>query len=384
MTKLTNFKNKFDAKSTKFAADAAEYAAAAKAKAAAKIFEDKPYSTEYAGIYNIARIIAIVANLVSLLTCLVALNYLLSKIIPAAPALGIAVVFTACLELLKNTLYRVNLKNYFRYYKYSAIAILMLFALSAASIASSVLGASLIPAEAAKLSAAEAAAAAPLQSAEAAIRAQITELDKQQGLLLSRDQESSTTKKLLKENAAAKAALLQQAEAAAAADAEAAAAAKADRAAAAAEAENEAGTVQLICIVLALLFELTYILATVYVYRYQFRIFVDTTDFGTQSHENSTASYDFRKSENAPENPQTRPENRPENVPKTRPRSAPAARKIGFYNSVLTNNPDQNAPAVPGVGTCPTCQKSFTKNHKKQVYCQDACRYSAHKAKLKD
>jgi hypothetical protein len=275
------FSNPFDAAHTAVKSAGADFDNSRLAAAAADIFADKPYDKEYSSVYVLTRILSAAAGAVSFFTALFALQFLLSYIVGNVVSWGGAVLFCGVLEFLKFLLWKRVVKTRLRYKKTAIGGLTVLFFLHLLSLATSLLGAFLIPSNGAAAVASEGAnTAARYHSQIAQVDGQMGEIDKQITAFLPHvtapnGKKSSSTAAQIAALRTQKDALLAQkkelaagAETAAAADAHAAAAVAVDTA-------SKLYTTQILCVILALVFELVYIACALFGFYYLFRAFID-------------------------------------------------------------------------------------------------------------
>jgi hypothetical protein len=148
------FENPFQ---VKFEQQAAEQSAAAElnaqtgaAKAAAKVFADKPFTLEYKGIYLASNGLKLAANGVSFAAALFCFGELLGAFLGAYIGYALGFAASICLEFLKNKAFGAFFKNWLKYKRFTVVALAAAFGLSIVSIASSGYGAYTLPSKAAK------------------------------------------------------------------------------------------------------------------------------------------------------------------------------------------------------------------------------------------
>lgn len=352
MTKLQNFfQNPFNATFEGLKDAAKAETNSRTAKAANEVFADKPYSTENKGTYTISKIIGYVANFVSFATGFFALRTVLALTVGTLVATMGALFLCALIEILKNGVWKTNVKAILKYKKPSPIGLVVLGLLSLLSIGASGYGAYLLPTEISSPPPASFSKNDSISINElAAINGQISNLD---ALMLQtsakaipneKGQISSTIKSLMKSQTAQKDSLTAQKRAITAQIA----------AITAKQAENEKQslidhkngllTAQISCLVVALLFELIYIWCACYGFYYLFRVYVD---FGDLSNPQPT-----------PTHPQTPPQ---QTVPNQHTPTNQTPPQIGFKIYPPNNQTNQQLtnPQSPQTNSFTTVLKPF-------------------------
>jgi len=361
MTKISFFSNPFN-KTFEGVKTAGENASLSrKEKRASEIYADKPFSREYENIASLAGILSIIAGLVSFATALFALQSILFFTVGNILSWGLAGALCLLFELLKTMVWKVTAKQKLRYKKAVGGLIITLVCLHLFSLFSSGYGAYIIPSSFAPPavqidSSTTGAQIAKVDISELAnIDKQLENTDKQISdltpfILTPSGKKSSTTAKQISTLQAQKTALLAQKEAAKEVlKGTREKAEKADEIAASQHTKNTE-LIQLICICFAVFFELVYIAATLFLFYYDFRVFVDTGAAGapvqTDAHLNNNTDAHPQKLDAHPLKLDAHPLN-------TDAQPAPAAsqpqilepRKIGFFNTVQTDAHPQKAAA---------------------------------------
>ena len=349
MTKLQNFfKNPFNKQFETVKENGQNEINNRTTQQANEIFKDKPFALEYKTAFIIAKCISFVANIVSLFSAFFAIQFILSLLTGVYIAFFGSLAICGLLELLKNASWKVNIKNFLRYKKVN-IGLFLLIVLSLASIGTSLLGAYLIPnsfVSSPVKNNSDSLALADLTT----INTQIANLDKlvletsNKAIPNQQGKVSSTFKTMLASLTVQKDSLssekrainkrLESIRAEQATDKE-----NANKG----EIEN-IKFLQICCVLVALAFEVIFILCTIFTFYYMFRVYVDT---GEQPKTVQTIV-------NTGELPTQRNGNE--------------RQTIGFFNENRTTNENRI--------NCKNCSKEFTKNHKKQIFCAEKCRIS--------
>lgn len=359
MTKISFFSNPFN-KTFEDVKTAGENASLSrKEKRASEIYADKPFSREYENIASLAGILSIIAGLVSFATALFALQSILFFTVGNILSWGLAGLLCLCFELLKTLIWKVTAKQKLKYKKAVGGLIVTLLFLHAFSLLSSGYGAYLIPASFAPPavqidSSTTGAQIAKVDISELAnIDKQLENTDKQISdltpfILTPSGKKSSTTAKQISTLQAQKTALLAQKEAAKEVlKGTREKAEKADEIAASQHTKNTE-LIQLICICFAVFFELVYIAATLFLFYYDFRVFVDAgapdVPEQTDAHLNSITDAHLQKTDAHPINTDAQPAPA---ASQSQILEQPAPRKIGFFNTVQTDAHPKKADAQP-------------------------------------
>lgn len=331
MAKVQNFfQNPFNA-AFEGVKDAAKIEAGTRtAKQANELFKDKPFAVENKTIYTIAQTIAYIANLVSFSTAFFALKNVLTHTAGAFVASLGALLLCGLIELLKNAVWKVNVKQVLRYKKYSPLWGCTLLFLSLLSIGASGYGAYILPSEITP--------PPPLSYTQndslvinelANLNAQIANQDK---LMLETSAKAvpnaqgrvSSTYKILQAAQTAQKDSLNAQKRALNAKLERIDTERRERDKNALIAhQNSLTSTQIACLVVALVFEALYILCLVYCFYFLFRVYVDSGAIGTTPP----------------------PPTNPTNIPQiNNPNQPHQPQQIGF--KFYTNN-QQNPPTNP-------------------------------------
>lgn len=351
MTKLSNFfQNPFNKKfeATNSAAKTERLARAQ--RRALELYGDKSFQEEYESIAFAASLTSVFAGLISFATALFALQSVLFFTVGYVLSWASAVLICGLFEALKTLIWRKTVKNKLRYKNAAPALIITLVFLHAFSLLSSGYGAYLIPTQLTpapvqidSTSTGALIAKADLSALEN-IDKQIENNDKQTAdltphILTPSGKKSAVTAKQISALQAQKDELLRQK-----ADAKKALNsirenAEKDKAAASASASKDIEFIQCICLGFAVFFEVVYIFCALFIFYYDFRIFVDSeagAHLSTESADISTST----------------PQNAGAHLSELGAHPAPNAqtpRKIGFFNATNSAAPalENAAPAAP-------------------------------------
>lgn len=363
------FENPFNRTFENVSAQGKEYEILQVGTAAEKLYCNKPYAKEYKGIYIATAVLSAFASLVSFATALFAFQSVLFYTVGTALSWGAAFVICAVFEILKTMFWRVTAKQKLRYKQTALGGIFALVLLHTVSLFSSGYGAYLIPANfkseviqvdslGAKL------ANADLQNAEN-LDKQTAEIDKQISalqpyILTPSGKKSTVTAGQISTLQKQKTDLLEQKKAAN--DKLTALQITAQASAEKAEITRAAGAdkAQIVCIVLAVSFELIYILCTLFACYYLYRVFVDKE---AAAADNDSDNQPQTAKPTKPIQPQqgggqpAPPPAKSENLP----------RKIGFVLDAKSH-----------VCSCANCGSEFVKKTYNHKFCTDACKLEHH------
>ena len=284
-TKISNFfQNPFNNVFEDVSAQGKEHEITQVGAAAEKLYCDKPYAKEYKSIYITTAILAAFASLVSFATALFAFQSVLYFTVGTVLSWGASFAICAVFEVLKTLFWRVTAKEKLRYKNTALGGVFALVLLHIVSLVSSGYGAYLIPANfegekmqidslGAKLANADLKNAENLDLQTSEIDKQITAL--QPFILTPSGKKSTVTAAQITTLQKQKSELLAQK--AAANDKLNALAQTAQANAEKAETARAVGasTAQIVCLILAVSFELIYILCTLFACYYLYRVFVD-------------------------------------------------------------------------------------------------------------
>lgn len=286
MTKLQNFfENPFN-KAFNGLKDAANAETNTRtAKAAHEIFRDKPFAVENKATYNISKIIGYVANGISFATGFFALQNVLGFTVGYVVASLGALLLCGLLEWLKNSTWKTNVKAALKYRKPSVLGGAVLLLLSLFSIAASGYGAYILPTEISQPDPVPYSKTDSLVLSElATINTQIANLDKQlldinaKAVPNEKGQISSTLKKTIQSLTIQKDSLGSQKRNVTAKVNALTANNQQKENNALLEHKNGLFTAQISCLVVAVVFEIIYILCCCYGFYFLFRVYVDSPD----------------------------------------------------------------------------------------------------------
>jgi hypothetical protein len=276
---MNKFKNKYDKANDENKQQAKQDANEKLAKKANDIYKDKTFAEEQKHVYTIATILKVSSNLVSLLTCFFAILYVLKLPIGYYSALVLSCVVCVSLELMKNFVFKTGLKQKFRYNRYSLSLLVMSF-LTALSLSLSALGAYVLLDEigtnkdAAQYTTQDSTILMQLSSIEAQILAnQKAQSNISAGINLTSSTNKRTLKKLTTQNEELIKTRTQLTEKLEGINnrlqTEQIAIDEANKA------KND--TIKLVLVILAVAFELLFLVCSVYQSYYLFRVYVDNT-----------------------------------------------------------------------------------------------------------
>ena len=143
-------KNQFDLAAKNFEK---EIISKSKEEKIVDMFSDKSFSERYKTTKTVANLTSIVTNVISISTFSFLIGFLvynmllavLTKSIALYVAVGIGLIVGVCFELIKNAAYKNFLIDFYKYKTIPVTGTIIVLALSAASISSSFIGATLIP-----------------------------------------------------------------------------------------------------------------------------------------------------------------------------------------------------------------------------------------------
>jgi len=372
--------NPFERKFRQFAENLTKKNAEGKSEVIAtrsgEVFADKPFTTEYAGIYNIAQVGQSVAQVVTFLTTAALGVFALQHVIPLAWGIYIAVplglFFAFGVEKVKRSTLAIAAKHFLKYKEFGFVGVVAILALLV-SIGAALYGAKELPGVVYAKP-----ARAVDGSAVAALTADIdrvqSDIDRLQGNLKSGKNwvaENRTLPKLQKERAA----LVEKRDAATKV---AAGRSDSDHLEALADRQEKVGKMQVYAIGAAVVAELIFALCTAFAFYYLFR------DFCEVNAQDETAA----KPANQPQKPAA--------SLSTNPQQHANGHQVGTSNGVLIENAtrppigfvyanrdretmivlDDNRPASKDTNlrTCDYCAKNYVHKAFKQRFCSESCR----------
>lgn len=355
MTNYKNgaFENPFNAKNEAVQQAANSHKSQLLADKAASIYADLPYEKEYKGIFALSNLVAFGASLISFFTAYFAVKYILSFVVGGLIASISALILCVSFELLKGFVWKITAKNKLRYQKTSIALILILVFLHAISLLTSCFGAYLMPNDIAAmqhqntpltvLNSSEKAAQAvtDLDAQTAQIDAQITAFIPH--LTKANGKKSSSTAADISALRAQKDALLSQKEKANSTLIAASETEKVGNEALASTASEARFFIQMLCIGIAVFFELIYIFAVLFIFYYLFRVHIDSeksaptpAQKAEKSISTAPSEHPSQKSVHSLVTAHQKEKSAPEAAPE--PAHEPA-RKIGFFLDAHQNAP---------------------------------------------
>jgi len=332
---------------------------------ARELYADKPFGKEYGGICATAKVLAASAAIISFATALFALQSILFFTVGYVLSWGAAVVLCLLFEVLKTLIWKVAAKQKLRYKQAASGLIITLILLHLVSLLSSGYGAYLIPnainPPALDSTAAPALIAKSDLSEIESIDKQIQNVDKQISdltpyILTPSGKKSSVTAQQISTLQGQKSTLLATRE-----KAKSTLTATREKAETVAQADvirHQANVeiTQYICIAFAVLFELIYILCTLFIFYYDYRVYIDSEAQSTPQIGAHPAAQIGAHPAQIGAHPA--------------PEAKSTPRKIGFFNEAHQ-------------GCAPATQAATTDNDYKAVYKYDAF-LGAHPAALPD
>ena len=115
---------------------------------AAQIFQDKPFSVEYAGLFTVAQIGRSIAQVVTLLSTAALVAFAIGHLLPTAGlffALPVGIVVAFGVEVLKRKILAITAKNVIKYREFGAVGFAALAAMLI-SVAAALVGSYQLPA----------------------------------------------------------------------------------------------------------------------------------------------------------------------------------------------------------------------------------------------
>jgi hypothetical protein len=373
-TKISSFfENPFNNTFNSVSAEGKEYEITQVGTAAEKMYCDKPYAKEYKSIYITTAVLSIFASLVSFATALFAFQSILYFTVGTVLSWGAAFAICALFEVLKMLFWAVTAKQKLRYKQTALGGIFALVLLHTVSLVSSGYGAYLIPSNfkgeqikidslGAKLANADFKNAENIDNQTGEIDKQISAL--QPFILTPSGKKSSVTATQITTLQKQKTDLLQAKKEANDKLNALQITAKED----AAKSENAraagANNAQLVCVILAVSFELIYILCTLFACYYLYRVYID-----------KKAAQPLAQTEISDNQPQTTPTKiiQPQTSGgQPAPSAESTPRKIGFFLDAEKKN---------SVCSCANCGKEFVKKTYNHKFCTDTCKLEHHAKK---
>ena len=341
------------------------------AQKATEMYKDKPFGLEYKNTYTVTNLVAGVSGIVSFASALFALQTVLFWIVGYYVSWLGSLILCALIEVLKTQIWGKTAKNYNVYKRVSMLGVSTLFGLHVLSLVSSGYGAYIIPSQfvappppvldsiATKASQTVLGEAENLDAQMLGIDAQITKLSAV--LIKPNGQKSSSTAKEITNLNAQKSELQAQKKDAILRVEQMRKEQKEQSEKIGLETKGEVLTLQYIAVGVAVLFELLYILCTLFGFYYMFRVYVDSVVSPSETNEN-------REKVSKKQNKTTINDNREgENTAHSAPAQPTQPAQIGFKFY------DTNGGLI--LPKCANCETEFLPKHHKQKFCTDNCRF---------
>ena len=112
------FKQKYNEFTRAHTESSTQAATTSHADKAAQIFQDKPFSVEYAGLFTVAQVGQSIAQVVTLLTTAALVTFAIGHLLPTAGlffALPVGIVVAFGVEVLKRKILSITAKNVIKY-----------------------------------------------------------------------------------------------------------------------------------------------------------------------------------------------------------------------------------------------------------------------------
>lgn len=252
------------------------------ANAANQIFQDLPFELEYKRLYQFAGVLMVVCSVVSFGTAVTGVKFGLAPAFGAFIGYTVGALVCGVLELIKSSVWQTTTKAIMKYKNVSIVSVGMLVGLHLISLGSSAFGAYVLPLEmqpptVTQTNGVDTIAAKELSALDAQIQSLQAQTNSLSGALINPQtgkKSSSTAKAISTNNAqiqamqAQKIALLESIERSKESAANDELSAKSEHAAKVLQLQYISGG-------LAVFFELLYLFATFFKFKYMFRVFVD-------------------------------------------------------------------------------------------------------------
>lgn len=325
------------------------------------IFQDKPYSVEFKGLYNVARVGQSLTQVVTFLTTAALGVFALSHVVPASwgvyLALPIAILFAFGVEKTKRATMAIAAKYWLKYKQFGGVGFVALLVMCV-SIAAALYGAKELPGvmypvpEKKQDTAAISALTANIEQ----VQTDIERLQKKQEQAANWVAENKTLPQLQTQRLAL---IADRTEAQQAADQRA----DQEHTAAMADRAQKVDKMQTYSIGAAIIAELIFALCTAYIFYYLFRHYAETSADdadATQEQPKKAQTFAVNGFSQHLNNTAAKNENQ-------------QRRPIGFTidENRLTNQSQGN------LRTCQHCQTTYQYRHAKQKFCSDSCRIDA-------
>jgi hypothetical protein len=333
---------------------------------AAQIFQDKPFSVEYAGLFTVAQIGQFIAQFVTLLSTAALVAFAIGHLLPAAGlffALPVGIVVAMGIEVLKRRILAITAKNVIKYRQFGAVGFAALAAMLI-SVAAALLGSYELPAVLFPQT-----KTAPNTAAVERIAADIATLDadiQKAAMLPGWVAENRTVPRLQ----AQRTQLIQARE-------QAAQHAGTDAGQAAIDAEKTRQTkikeLQVYSVGTAISAELTFLLSTLFVFYFLWRCFAETQTAGTpdtvfsETHQ-AEKTHPTRSNGNRFGLPFSENKKVPQNH-KKKPETVSVRARAQTHQKTQETQETRNTLRV-----CENCQVEYHYGHNRQRFCTDFCR----------
>ena len=341
-------------------------------KQAVNVFKDKDFEQEYKPIQLSATALKYVCSIASALTMVTAVYFVLSILINKILALIIGLIFCALFEIIKAYTWNVTAQGLLKYKRSSKVAILALVSIHTVSLSSSIYGAYKIPTfltvpinEQAK---------SKLDSIKRTYIEQAVIIDKQITALKDRTN-SSTVRRTIQALTTQKGKILEAQNSAIESEKEKEQALikenKEESAILARNRKEQIKELQISCVSLAFLFELAFVLCSLFISYYLFRCFIDIQDISAPANEEQGKTAKIENSQTGARAP---------NV---------SAQKIGFLQGLENKeindnrkkeNGNSNSEKLKYTKVCKlnSCDTKFIHKIHNQKYCSEKCKVKAH------
>ena len=354
------------------------------AQKATEMYKDKPFGLEYKNTYTVTNLVAGVSGIVSFASALFALQTVLFWIVGYCVSWVGSLILCALIEVLKTQIWGKTAKNYNVYKRVSMLGVSTLFGLHVLSLVSSGYGAYIIPSQfvappppvldsvAAKASRTVLGEAENLDAQILGIDAQITKFSAV--LIKPNGQKSSSTAKEITNLNAQKSELQAQKKDAILRVEQMRKEQKEQSEKIGLETKGEVLTLQYIAVGVAVLFELLYILCTLFGFYYMFRVYVDSVVSPSETNEtiqkpNELVKNDFSSDISSDISSDFSSDFSKEQSPHIAPPANAKPQKIGF--KFYDKESIKGEVVLP---VCMNCEAEFLPKHHKQKYCCADCK----------
>ena len=142
------FQRRYDEFTRAHTESSTQAATTSHADKAAQIFQDKPFSVEYAGLFTVAQVGQSIAQVVTLLSTAALVAFAIGHLLPTAGlffALPVGIVVAFGVEVLKRKILSITAKNVIKYREFGAVGFAALAAMLI-SVAAALVGSYQLPA----------------------------------------------------------------------------------------------------------------------------------------------------------------------------------------------------------------------------------------------